>query len=34
MLAQLWDKAMTGDITAVAAARRIVDAECRVLGLV
>ena len=34
LLATVWDKAMTGDIHAVAAARRIVDAECRVLGLV
>ena len=34
MLAAVWDRAMAGDIHAVAAARRIVDAECRVLGLV
>lgn len=34
LLAAVWDKAMTGDIHAVAAARRIVDAESRVLGLV
>lgn len=34
LLAQVWDKAMAGDVNAVAAARRIVDAECRVLGLV
>jgi hypothetical protein len=30
----VWPKAMAGDIHAVAAARRIVDAECRVLGLI
>lgn len=34
LLAVVWPKAMTGDIQAVAAARRIIDAECRVLGLV
>ena len=34
MLAVVWPAAMDGDLKAVAAVRRIVDAECRVLGLV
>lgn len=34
LLAQVWPAAMDGDIHAITAARRIVDAACRVLGLV
>lgn len=34
MLAVVWPAAMHGDLKAVAAVRRIVDAECRLLGLV
>ena len=34
MLAVVWPAAMDGDLKAVAAVRRIVDAECRVLGLI
>jgi orotate phosphoribosyltransferase-like protein len=33
-LALVWPAATDGDLKAVAAARRIVDAECRVLGLI
>ena len=33
MLAVVWPKAMSGDVAAVGMARRIVDAECRLLGL-
>jgi orotate phosphoribosyltransferase-like protein len=34
LLTQVWPAAMDGDLKAVASARRIVDAECRLLGLV
>ena len=34
LLALVWPKAMSGDVAAIGVARRIVDAECRLLGLV